>query len=51
MCDATQCPKIVSRSATGADYVIEGNRKVWITEDGQRWVDDGGRPDMPEHGI
>lgn len=38
MCEKNKCSKIVSRSATGADYVIEGNRRTWITEDGGRWI-------------
>lgn len=30
MCDKDKCSKIVEK-------VIEGNREVWITEDGTRW--------------
>lgn len=32
-----KCSKIISRSASGDNYVIEGNRRVWYTEDGKRW--------------
>ena len=39
MCTENKCKKIVSKSATGADYVIEGNRKVWYTDDGNRFVE------------
>ena len=40
--DESKCSKIVSRSATGENYVIEGNRRTWYTADGKRFtaVDD-----------
>lgn len=32
------CSRIVSKSIYG-DYIIEGNKRVWITEDGKRWTE------------
>jgi hypothetical protein len=40
MAAETKCSKIVSSALMGHDYVIEGNRRVWYTEDGRRWVEE-----------
>lgn len=34
--ETTRCKRIVSRSASGDTHVIEGNRKVWVCEDGTK---------------
>lgn len=40
MCaESNKCSKIVSKNAMGDNYVIEGNRRTWYTEDGQRYVE------------
>jgi len=33
------CLKIVSQSADGKNYLIEGNRRTWVTEDGVKWTE------------